>query len=81
MMPQMNNPLFQMINMARSGCNPMQLMQQMARSNPQINQVMQMMNGKNHQQIRQMADNMAKERGTTVEQVAQNLGISIPGGK
>lgn len=79
-MNQMNNPLMQMVNMARSGRNPMQLMQQMARMNPQVNQVMQMMNGKNPQQLRQMAMNMAKERGTSIEQVAQNLGITIPGG-
>lgn len=77
----MNSPLFQMINVARSGGNPMQLIQQMARSNPQVNQVMQMMNGKSPDQLRQMAANMAKERGTSIEQVAQGLGISIPGGK
>lgn len=80
MMP-MNNPLFQMINMARNGGNPMQLMQQMARSNPQVNQVMQMMNGKSPQQLKQMASNMAKERGMSLEQVAQQLGVPIPGGK
>ena len=74
----MNNPLMQMVNMARNGGNPMQLMQQMARSNPQANQVMQMMSGKNPQQLRQMAVNMCKERGTTVERVAQQLGISLP---
>lgn len=81
MIPQMNNPLLQMINMARNGSNPMQMMQQMARSNPQVNQVMQMMNGKSQDQLRQMASNMAKERGTSLEQVAQQLGIPIPGGK
>lgn len=77
----MNSPIFQMINMARNGGNPMQLMQQMARSNPQISQVMQMMNGKSTDQLRQMASNMARERGTSLEQVAQQLGIPIPGGK
>ena len=59
----------------------MQLMQQMARMNPQVNQVMQMMNGKNPQQLRTMCENMCKERGTTIEQVAQQMGIPIPGGK
>lgn len=59
----------------------MQMMQQMARNNPQINQVMQMMNGKNSDQLRQMASNMAKERGMSLEQVAQQLGIPLPGGK
>lgn len=81
MMPPMNNPLFQTINLARNGGNPMQMMQQMARSNPQVNQVMQMMNGKSPDQLRQMAYNMAKERGTTIEQIAQQMGIPIPGGK
>lgn len=77
MMP-MNSPLFQMINIARNGGNPMQLMQQMARSNPQVNQVMQMMNGKSPDQLRQMASNMAKERGMDLNQVAQQLGITLP---
>lgn len=81
MMPPMNNPLFQMINLARNGGNPMQLMQQMARSNPQVNQVMQMINGKSPQQLRTMCENMCKERGTSIEQVAQQMGIPIPGGK
>ena len=79
--PMMNNPLLQMINVARSGGNPVQLMQQMARMNPQVNQVMQMMNGKNPQQLRIMCENMCKERGTTVEQVAQQIGIPVSGGK
>lgn len=77
----MNSTLFQMINMARNGGNPMQMIQQMARSNPQINQVMQMMNGKSPDQLRQMASNMAKERGMSLEQVAQQLGIPLPGRK
>lgn len=81
MIPQMNNPLFQMINMARNGGNPMQMIQQMARSNPQVNQVMQIMNGKSPDQLRKMASNMAKERGMSLEQVAQQLGIPLPGGK
>lgn len=77
----MNNPVLQMVNMARNGGNPIQLMQQMARSNPQANQVMQMMNGKSPQQLRAMCENMCKEHGTSLEQFAQQLGIPIPGGK
>lgn len=80
MMP-INNPMMAMIQAARSGGNPMALMRQMAKSNPQVNQVMQMMNGKNSQQLKTMCENMCKERGTTVEQVAQQLGIPLPGKK
>lgn len=76
-----NNPVFQMINLARNGGNPMQLMQQMARTNPKVNQVMQMMNGKNPQQLRDMCENMCKERGTSLEQFTQQLGIPMPGKK
>ena len=46
------------------------------------NPVMQMMNllrnGKTPEQLRQMANNMAAERGTTVDEVARQLGIQIP---
>lgn len=75
------NPVFQLMNVMRNGGNPMALMQQMAKSNPQVNQVMQMMNGKNSQQLRTMAENMCKERGTTIEQMAQQLGIQLPDNK
>lgn len=77
----MNDPMFQMLNMVKNGGNPMKMIQQMARSNPQVNQIMQMMNGKNSQQLRTMCENMCKERGTTIEQVAQQIGIPIPGWK
>lgn len=80
MMP-MNNPMMAIMQMARNGGNPMALMQQMARQNPQVAQAMQMIQGKNPQQLRSMAENMAKERGTTIEQVAQQLGIPVPSGK
>lgn len=77
-MVPMNNPILQMVNIARNGGNPMAIMQQMAKRNPQVNQVMQMMKGKNPAQLKSMAENIAKERGTTIEDVAQQLGISLP---
>ena len=51
---------------------------QMAQNNPQVRQVMQMMQGKSSAELRQMANNIAAERGTTVEDVARQLGITIP---
>lgn len=76
MMP--NNPMFQILNIARNGGNPMPFMQQLAGQNPVFAQGMRMIQGKNAQQLRQMAENMAREQGTTLEQVAQNLGINLP---
>ena len=71
----MNNPMIGLINFARNGGNPMMLMQQMAGQNPQMQQAMSMIQGKTPEQLKQMAENMAKERGMTVEQVAKNIGL------
>lgn len=73
----MNNPIMALVNAARNGGNPMQLMQQMAMQDPRIAQAQQMIQGKSPQQLRQMAENMARERGTTVQDVARGLGIRI----
>ena len=77
MMP-MNNPLVQMMGLLQSGKNPNAVLQTMAMNNPQVRQVMQLMNGKTPSQLEQMARNMAKERGTTIEDVARSMGIQIP---
>lgn len=73
----MNNPIMALVNAARSGGNPMQLMQQMAMQDPRIAQAQQMIQGKSPQQLRTMAENMARERGTTVQDVARGLGLNI----
>lgn len=71
----MNNPLMQLISMTRQGNNPMAMIQQMAANNPQAAQAMKIMQGKSPEQLKQIATNMAKERGMTIEQVMQQLGI------
>ena len=53
----------------------MLMIQQMAANNPQAAQAVRIMQGKNPEQLRQIATNMAKERGMTIEQVMQQLGI------
>ena len=59
----------------QQGGNPMQMIQQMAANNPQAAQAMRIMQGKSPEQLRQIATNMARERGMTVEQVMHQLGI------
>lgn len=71
----MNNPVIALVNAAKNGGNPMQMIQQMAGQDPQMRQFMQMVNGKSPQQLRQMAENMARERGTNVEAVIKQLGF------
>ena len=69
----MNNPLMQLISMTRQGGNPMAMIQ--AANNPQAAQAMKIMQGKSPEQLKQIATNMAKERGMTIEQVMQQLGM------
>lgn len=73
-----NNPMLNVVAAMRSGGNPMAMLNQMAQSNPQMAQAMQMIQGKNPQQLEEMARNLAKERGVNIEDVARSLGISIP---
>lgn len=77
MIPQ-NNPFMALAQMMKNGGNPMPIIQQAARANPQLNQFLQMVNGKSPEQLKQMAMNIAKEKGTTVEEVAQQMGLSVP---
>jgi hypothetical protein len=74
----MNNPIMQMQQLMRSGKNPNAVLQILAQNNPQARQVMQMINGKSPAQLEQMARNMAKESGTTIEDIARSMGIQIP---
>lgn len=70
-----NNPIFNLISLARTGGNTIMLMQQMAGRDPRAQQALKMVQGKTTDQLRQMAENMAKERGTTVEEIAKGLGL------
>ena len=80
MMP-MNNPMMQMLAAMKNGRDPMQILHGMAQRDPQVSQIMRMMQGKSSNELRQMAQNMAAERGTSVEDIARQLGISIPSGR
>lgn len=74
----MNNPVMSMLSAMQSGRNPSLILRQLATTNPQARQVMQMVSGKSPDQLRQMAENLAANQGTTIEDVARSLGISIP---
>lgn len=75
MMPQ-NNPIMMLVQAMNSGGNPMAVMQQMGWNNPQIAQAYQMMQGKSPQQLQQMAQNMASERGIDLNMMMRQLGIN-----
>ena len=72
----MNNPLMALLNIARSGQNPMGYLQQMAKQNPQLGQAMQMIQGKSPAELQQMAQNMARERGIDLNDFLRQMGIN-----
>lgn len=74
----MNTPMMQMMGLLQAGQNPNAILRTMMQTNPEVRQVMQMFNGKSPQQLQQMAMNMAAERGTSVEDIARQLGIQLP---
>lgn len=76
-----NNPLAVMMQMMQRGGNPMQLLAQMASQNPQAAQAMRIIQGKNPQQLRQTAENMAKEQGINLNDMAAQIGLKLPNDK
>lgn len=74
MMPM--NPL-QVIQALQQGANPNQLMMQLAQNNPAVRQAMQMVNGKTPDQIRDMAQQIARQRGIDLSQLTRQLGIKL----
>ena len=64
--------LFQMM---QQGVNPNSLLNQMAQQNPALQQALGLLNGKNQQQQMQVLEDMARQRGTTLQQVAQQMGL------
>lgn len=68
----------QVIQQIRGSRNPQQMMMQMAQNNPNLGQAMQMVNGKTPDQMRQMAMNMAQERGVDLNALAAQMGIKLP---
>ena len=75
MMNPMQNPMMFLLQAARGGKDPMTMLRQMAGQNPRVAQALQMVNGKTPAQLRQMAENMARERGIDLDEMIQSLGI------
>lgn len=75
MMPMTFNPVFALLQAARNGGSPMQMLQSLARNNPQAAQALQLVSGRSPEQLKQLATNMCRERGTTPEALARQLGL------
>lgn len=66
------------VAMVQGGGNPMELLSSFAQQNPQANQMMKSLNGKSPEELRTYAENMAKSYGTSLDEVAQKLGVKLP---
>ena len=77
----MNSPISQIAKLLQTGNSPNAVFQMLVQNNPKAQQAMQMLNGKTPQQVEQLVRNMCAERGTTVENLARSLGITIPGNR
>lgn len=75
MMNPMQNPMMFLLQAARGGKDPMTMLRQMAGQSPRVAQALQMVNGKTPAQLRQMAENMARERGINLDEMIKNMGI------
>lgn len=70
-----NNPLMMMVQTMQRGGNPVQVLGNMT-GNPRIAQYMQLISGKSGNQLQQMAQNMAQERGININELARQLGMT-----
>ena len=68
----MNN-IFQLIQLAKGGGNAESILRQMAGNNPIVAQALKMVEGKTPEEINRIAANMAKERGTSVDEIKRQL--------
>ena len=71
----MVNPMQILMQAMQNRQDPMQMLNSLAQQNPQARQVMQIVQGKSPEQLRQTVENMARERGTTVEDLARRMGL------
>ncbi len=67
--------IMQLAQMISRAPNPNQAFFQMISQHPQGQQVINLMRGKSPEQFRGVLENMARERGTTLEQIITNMGF------
>lgn len=69
------HPLLQMMQGMRTGVNPMAMLGQLSGNNPIMARGMQLVQGKTPEQLQQIAQNMAKERGIDLNAMLRQFGL------
>ena len=70
-----NSPLPRMINAMRSGGNPLEVVKQLSGGNSVMEQGLGMIMGKSPEQVKQLAMNMAQQRGVDVNAMLHQMGL------
>ena len=73
--PPRHDLLPQLIAAARAGKTPQEVLPQLAQQNPVVRQAMDIISGNALQQVTKMIQSMAAQRGVTIPQLLQRLGI------
>lgn len=73
-----HSPIMQLANLARAGQNPMGFIQQLSGQNAPIMQGLNLIQGKNEAQLKTMAQNLSKELGIDLNQLASALNLTLP---
>lgn len=77
----MNNPMQMITAQLRRGVNPNMILSQMAQRDPRVAQIMQITRTKSNAEMRQYAENLARERGVDLDTFVRSMGITIPSNK
>ena len=73
---RLQNPMQMLVSQFMGGMSPMAILDQMG--GPQAHQAKQLIGGKNESQLREIAMNMARQRGVDLNALAQQMGVQIP---
>ena len=65
--------LMQILQMLQGSTNPMSLLQQLTGNNPIVQRALQMAQGKEANQLQEIAKNLARQRGMNEQQLNQFL--------
>ena len=77
----MSNMMQMISSQIQRGMTPNAILSQLAQRDPRVAQVMQITRGKSNEEMRQYAENLARERGMDLDSFVRSLGISIPSGR
>jgi hypothetical protein len=70
------NPMQAIVSQFMGGMSPMAILDRIG--GPQAQQAKSLIAGKNENQLREIATNMARQRGVDLDGLAQQLGVQIP---